>query len=244
MNSCCTQYYTIPTEEEQVILTECELVDSSCICYCGYIQYESLAPYLTKLTNNATRDEDHNALEAKLRQQIVEVSRLFDVETKVKPGYYSNAHYKLLTLIGDGTRYLKIPEFIPGTLELYTQDSYLINPTSYAYIDGFLVFNPCQNHSNSCGCGSNCGIYDKQLGPPGWNGCFQAKAKFGKECADYAVQLAVRSYIIEYNTYGDVKETNYQGLPISRGFRVPHSWSVAVQKYLETKRSFNAFTFA
>lgn len=244
MNSCCTQYYTIPTDEEPVILTECEIVNNSCTCHCGYILYESLAPYLTKLTNNAIKDEDYINFEAKLRQQIIEVSRLFDVETKSEPGTYSKAHYKIITLSGDGTRYLKIPEYIPGTLELYTIDGYLINPNSYIYKDGFLIFNPCQNHTTTCGCSSSCGIYEKQISSPGWNGCFQAKAKFGHECADYAVQLAIRSYIIEYNTYGDVKETNYQGLPISRGFKVPHSWSVTVQKYLETKRSFNAFAFA
>lgn len=244
MNSCCTQYYTIPTNAEPVILTECEETSDTCSCHCGYILYESLAPYLTKLTNNSIKDEDYIELETKLRQQIIEISRLFDVETKASPGTYSKSHYKVITIYGDGTRYLKIPEFIPSTLELYTSDGYLINPQSYDYIDGYLVLNPCENHGSTCGCSSNCGIYEKRVGPPGWNGCFQAKAKFGKECSDYAVQLAVRSYIIEYNTYGDVKETNFQGLPISRGFRLPHSWTTTVQKYLENKRSFNAFTFA
>lgn len=244
MNSCCTLYHIDPStlNQEPVDLTleEC----SDCDCHCGYIQFESLAPYLTKLSNTATKDEDHINLEAKLRQQILEVSRLFDVETKSEPGTYSKAHYKVIKIYSDGSRYLKIPEHVNGTLEVYTSDGYLINPQSYGYKDGFLINYPCVSDGVTCGCTDSCGIHQKQNLPPGWNGCLQVKAKFGKECSDYAVQLAVRSYIIEYNTYGDVKETNFQGLPIGRGFKIPHSWSATVQKYLENKRFNNTFAFA
>lgn len=244
MNSCCTLYHIDPSD---IVETKCISIEDECTdcrCQCGYIQFESLTPYMTKLSNTNTRDEDHINLEAKLRQQIVEVSRLFDLATKAEPGTYAKAHCKIIKLYGNGSRYLKIPEFVDGTLELYTANGYLINSDSYGYKDGFLIQYPCENHGAACGCTNDCGNYPKQILGPAWNGCFQAKAQFGKECADSAVQLAIKSYIIEYNTYGDVKETNFQGLPISRGFKVPHSWQVAVDKYLERKRQFNSFGFA
>lgn len=244
MNSCCTRYYTIPEVTGERIQLDTLESCGACDCHCGYILYESLAPHMSKLMNDHTNDDDHNILEAKLRQQIVEVSRMFDLETLAKPGEHSKAHYQIIKLFGDGTRYLKIPEYVDGTLELYTKDGFIINPESYEYKDGFLILNPCINHTSSCGCVDSCGMYQKQNYPPGWNGCLQARAKFGKECSDYAVQLAVRLYIIELNSYGEVRETNYQGLPISRGFKVPHAWDVAVRTYKDKKQSFNTFAFA
>lgn len=245
MNSCCTQFYTIPqTNEKPVdILSLVSCVDR-CDCNCGYILYESLAPHMSKLTNEYTKNEDHIALEAKLRQQIIEVSRLFDLETSSRPGEHSSAHYKILKLYGNGSKYLKIPEFVDGTLQLYTADNYLINPDSYAYIDGFLVLNPCVDHSSSCGCTDGCGSYSSTVLTPGWTGCLQAYAKFGKECADQAIQLAIKLYIIELNSYGEVKETNFQGLPIARGFKLPHAWESTIKNYKDKKRAYNTFAFA
>lgn len=245
MNSCCTRYYEITDDTQQCMVLDSELKNcDECNCNCGYIQYESLAPYLTKLSNNNTGDGDHIILEAKLRQQIVEVSRLFDLETKVKPGTYLKGHTKVIKLYSDNTRYLKIPDFVENSLELYTENKYLINSSSYAYENGFLILNPCMSHTLTCGCTNSCGMYKEANNNISWQGCFLAKAIFGNECAPSEVQLAVRSYIIENNTYGDIKEVNFQGLPVSRGFRLPHSWSVAVQKYLEKKRKNNIFAFA
>lgn len=245
LNSCCAQYYIIPNDSEENI----ELLESSecsgCVCHCGYIQYESLAPYMPKLTNNYTKDDDHVLLEARLRQQIIEISRLFDAETKVEDGTYSKAHYKILDLYGNGTNYLPVPDFVKGSLKLYTKEGYLINSDSYAYKDGFLVLNPCNSHSSNCGCVASCGAYQNQNQNQniGWGGCFKVKAKFGKECADQAVQMAVRDFLIEHNTFADEKEAKFAGL-VPRPFRVPYSWSKLVEKYLQTKRLNSYFSFA
>lgn len=246
MNSCCTLYHINPSDlENNLVQLKVEESDcSTCGCQCGYIQFESLAPYMTKLLRHSTQDDDHIILEARLRQQIVEISRLFDSETRVEPGFYSKAHYKLIKLYGNGSSYLKIPDFVPGTLELYTENGYLINPKSYIYKDGMLITNPCSSHSPTCGCTLSCGIYQPTKIPAGWNGCLQAKAKFGKSCADIAVQLAVRDYLIEHNTFGDIQEVMYKGLPIVRSFKVPHSWAVLTQTYREEKKLFNQFGFA
>jgi hypothetical protein len=246
MNSCCVNYYIIPDEVTEPQFEPLEIETSGCsgYCHCGYIQYESLAPYMPRLTNNATKDEDHILLEARLRQQIVEISRLFDAETKVENGFYSKAHYKVIKLMGNGSIYLSIPEFILNSLELYTQNGYLINPETYYYHDGYLVLKPCNNHSNNCGCSTNCGKYDRPTIQLGWTGSFIAKAKFGKECADIAVQMAVRDYLIEHLTFADHKEVIINGYPIARSFRVPHSWATLVQKYIEGKKLHNYFGFA
>lgn len=245
MNSCCTLYHIDPQtlgEPVDIKIEEC----SGCKCDCGYIQFENLIPYLTKLTNNYTDNQEHINLEAKLRQQVIEISRLFDAQTRVEPGTYSKAHYKIIKLYGDGSRYLKIPEFVKNSLELYTDNGYLINSNSYAYIDGNLVIRPCEHLNSSCGCTNVCGMYQADRLPIGWKGCFQAKAKFGKECSDFAVQLAIKDYILEHNTFGDAKEANFQGFPVSRGFRVPYSWSSLVNTYLQNKLSSleNSFGFA
>jgi hypothetical protein len=243
MNSCCT-IFNLPLDLAEAPTLTVEEECAGCDCHCGYIQFESLVPYIPQLSSNHSHDEDYITLEAKLRQQILEISRLFDVETKAEPGTYSKAHTKIVKLYGNGTRYLKIPDFVKGSLELYDANGYLISPESYAYKDGFLIFQPCQSHSTTCGCTSSCGIYNVKKIPAGWKGCLQAKAKFGAECADYAVQMAVRAYVIEFNTFGDQKEATWQGYPVSRSFKIPHAWNVVVQKYLEKKRHFNGFGVA
>lgn len=245
MNSCCTVFYINDEDSNSALELEEDQQCDECKCHCGYIQFESLAPYMTELSNNFTQDDDYLILEAKLRQQIIEVSRLLDVETNAEFGEYSKAHYKIIDLIGNNTSYLKIPEYVPNTLELY-KNGILINPDSYAYKDGFLIMNPCGNDNNtsSCGCTNDCGSHRSEILPKGWKGCYKAKAKFGKICSDPVVQLAVRSYLIELNTYGDVKETNYQGLPISRGFKKPDAWVSLIEKYSNKKKFFNQFGFA
>ena len=244
MNSCCLNYYIIPNENSKPKILELESSDcGKCGCHCGYIQYESLATDMPRLTNNYTKDNDHILLEAKLRRQIIEISRLFDAATKVEDGFYSKAHYKVIKVIGNGTSYLSIPDVVPESLELYTADGYLINPNTYIYKDGHIITNPCTSHSSTCGCSNVCGQYNARSKLIGWNGCFQVKAKFGKECADYAVQMAVRDYLIEHNTFSDEKEVRFNGLT-PRPFREPHSWTTLVQKYLEGKRVNNYFGFA
>lgn len=245
MNSCCLQYYIIPDESSTPDLVETPTSQcSDCSCHCGYIQYESLAPDMPKLMNNFTDDGDHILVEAKLRRQIIEISRLFDAETKASDGFYSKAHTKIVRLIGNGTKHLEIPDFVEGTLQLYTDTGYLINPATYIYKDGFLILDPCRSHTSTCGCNSSCGMYNKSHDYIGWRGCFKAKAKFGKECADYAVQMAVRAYLIEFNTFGDQKQAIKDGFTIARSFKRPDVWNTLVAKYLEGKRLQSYFGFA
>jgi hypothetical protein len=245
MNSCCSVYHIYPDAKQQDCcqLPEIEECDD-CQCHCGYIQYEQLAPYIDRLSNSFTQDDDHIKLEARLRFQIVWVSRLFDEETNAPHGTYSKGHVKLERLTGNGTRYLRIPEFVKGTLELYTEDGCLINPQSYAYESGALVLYPCAEHTSTCGCLNTCGEYQSQRLPMGWNGCFYAKAQFGKECADPIVQAAVMAYIIEFNTFGDQKEATFQGYPVSRKFRKPDVWVDLVNRYKLKRKVRHTFAFA
>ncbi len=248
MNSCCLNTYII-NEEELSDVKKLEIDSSSCnecYCYCGYIQYESLAPYMPKLINTATKDEDYLLLEAKLREQIIEISRLFDAETKVVSGYYSKSHFSIVKLYGDGSSRLSIPDFVSDSLELYTESGYLINPETYYYKDGYLVIKPCTSHSNTCGCSNTCGSYISQVHKftRGWEGTFQAKARFGNECADMAVRMAVKAYLIEYNTFGDQQEATRLGYPVTRSFRKPDVWITLVKKYTEGKRLNHYFGFA
>lgn len=244
MNSCCYNYYELYDKDSKPKKIEIESSDcAKCGCHCGYIQYESLAPYMSKLSNNFTKDEEHILLEGKIRQQIVEISRLFDAATKVEDGFYSKAHYKVVKLFGNNISYLSIPDFVDGSLELYTEDGYLINSNTYTAKDGYLIINPCTSHSQSCGCHASCGMYSQTANHHVWNGCFQVKAKFGKECADIAVQMAVRDYLIEHLTFADEKDAVFGGLR-ARPFREPHSWTTLIQKYTEGKKLHSYFGFA
>ena len=245
MNSCCAIYHVDSEiiEEKKINLDDLEDCNK-CGCSCGYIQFESLVPYMDKLSNNYTQDDDHIKLEAKIRQQIIEISRLLDLETQVLPGHYSEAHYSVIKLYGDGTRYLKIPDFIEGTLELYTNDGYLINPNSYGYRDGFLIINPCNSHNNTCGCTNNCGYYSVRKNPPGWKGCLQAKAKFGSQCSNSVIHMAVRDYLIEHLTFSDIKLQVAEGITVARSFKVPNSWATVVKNNLQKRNFRNQFSFA
>jgi hypothetical protein len=82
--------------------------DTSCGgCNCGYLQFESLLPYLPELNDKLSEDkEKYNEIEIKLRQQIIEVSRLFDMEAGVKSGFFSKAHCTTTKIFtSDGSKY-------------------------------------------------------------------------------------------------------------------------------------------
>lgn len=243
MNSCCTLYHIDPDELGTPVQLESEEC-VGCNCHCGYIQFESLAPYITKLTDNYTRDDDYINFEAKLRMEILRASRLFDSLTDVEPGTYSLAHYKIIKLYGNGTRYLKIPDFVQGTLELYTDTGVLVNPNSYIYKDGLLIFNPCETHTTTCGCTNACGMYTTKRITAGWKGCLQAKAKFGKRCADQAVEAAITDYVMEHLTFGDIKQQVADGITVARSFKAPYSWVALIEKYRNSKKFPNQFAFA
>jgi hypothetical protein len=89
-------------------------------CNCGYLLYENLITYMPEIQDALKADpENYPDLEFKLREQIVEISRLFDMDAGVSPGYFSKAHYKTTKIVAaNGSRYIKIPDFVDDTLEV------------------------------------------------------------------------------------------------------------------------------
>ena len=135
-------------------------VNCASCCNCGYLQYEALMPYLSEIKFLLKNPDQEQALELefRLREQILEISRLFDMEAGVEPGYFSRAHYKTTKVFPtDRTKYLKIPEFVKGSLEIRTMSNYLLSENSYGFQDGYLVYKPCAQDtycSRECGCGT------------------------------------------------------------------------------------------
>lgn len=214
-------------------------------CNCGYLQYESLIPYLAEIRDSLNlTDERTVEFEFKLREQIVEISRLFDIAAGVTPGYFSKAHYYTTKIVpAKGTRFLKIPEFVPETLELRTMDDVLVSSTTYSYRDGHLVYRPCEEHI-SCGCSDSCGN-QRVVKPLPWpESCYKVSAKWGKECADMAVQKAIRDYLIETYRLQDPVVQLANGITVQRTFRVPHSWDLYIKNFKDKRRIFSNFAIA
>lgn len=214
-------------------------------CHCGYIQYESLIPHLKEIRDAANiAEEDSIDFEFKLRELIVEVSRLFDIAAGVKAGYFSKAHYFTTRVYPSrGTRYMRIPEHVAGSLELRTLDDVVVDPSYYGYENDHLVFLPCYNTVN-CQCGTGCG-QEKSPTPIRWpDQCYKVSAKWGKECSDYAVQKAVRDYLIETLRLQDPIIQTANGIPIQRRFMVPHSWELYIKNFKDKKKIFSNFAIA
>ena len=214
-------------------------------CSCGYVQYESLIPYLKEI-NDALKTDPEKAteLEFKLREKIVAISRLFDMEAGVEPGYFSKSHYQTTKLFAtNGTRYIKIPPFVPGTLEVRTANNFLLNESLYAYSDGFLVYLPCMTHT-SCSCSSSCGSKRTTQPQPWGDGCYYITARWGNECTDEAVKMAITDYLIEGYRVNDPVIVAATGLPVSRSFRAPHSWDAYITNFKAKRRVFSEFAIA
>lgn len=211
-------------------------------CNCGYIQYESLIPYLGEIKDALKQGGDISVeLEFKLREQILEISRVFDMDAGVAPGHFSKSHYASTKIIPNrGGRYLKVGKFVPNTLEVRNLQDQVLNPGSYAVQDGFLVYMPCAEHTY-CMCSSGCGEKKVKAETYDWpQGCYKVTARWGTECADLAVQRAVREYLIESYRVQDPVVVAATGLPTSRTFRVPHSWA----SYISNFKKKNAFHYA
>ena len=86
-----------------------------------------------------------NALsDAELQDLIEQASRMFDLECGVPEGYFNPSPIPIATekvIYGDGTNYLRLPPFIPGSLSttISLPDGYT-TPT-FAERDGFLVIS-------------------------------------------------------------------------------------------------------
>lgn len=240
----CPIYYVDPNST--TTLPSPPVEEQNCAgCNCGYLQFENLLPYLKELNDKLREDrESFNDLEFKLRQQIVEVSRLFDIEANVRQGYFSKAHYKTTQVVTtNGTKYLKVDPFVPGSLTVRTTDDYILDESSYKLENQHLVYLPCRNHSD-CGCSVGCRT-PKSVTPRPWpNACYKLTAKWGSECADYAVQMAVRDYLIElYRTQDPVKMLS-AGIPVQISFRVPHSWETYITNFKRKTHFFSQFAIA
>ncbi len=220
---------------------------NSC-CNCGYVQYEGLLPYLGEIQHyaNGPDTEKSDQFEFRLREQLLEISRLFDHEAGVKPGYFSKAHsLTTKTFPTNGSSFIKIPDFVPGTLEVRNMKDQLINPATYGVRDGYLEYHPCQKRYNAY-CTSHCGCKRRRHREtrPWPEGCYQVTARFGKECADVAVQMAIRDYLIEKFRLQDVGEATANGFPISRTFKVPYSWSSYISTFKNRRHLFSGVAFA
>lgn len=243
----CTIYWIDPEilGEEDNPPPDDPIQCTSCDCYCGYVQFESLLGYLKELNHPVKQDaEDYTEFEYKVREQIVEISRLFDVEAGVKPGYFSKAHYQTTkTVLSNSTRYLKIPDFVPGTLEVRTHGNFLLDPSVYMYKDGYLLYMPCTSHSNTS-CSSDCGGSSKRR-PIKWpDACYYVTARWGKECADLAVQMAVRDYLIERYRLQDPVIAMINGIPVTRTFKAPHSWTSYISNFKGRRKIYSQFAIA
>lgn len=100
--------------------------------YCTVEEVRSVA---TQMTEASIGDEPVAAL-------IVRASRMFDLLTGVEPGYFEargDGVATARTIYGDGTNYLKLPPYVPGTLSttISTPDGY--TTPEFITQNGYLV---------------------------------------------------------------------------------------------------------
>lgn len=242
--SNCPIFYTDPESTSTCSSTP---IDEGCVecCSCGYLQYESLVPYLREIRSSLDDTTEQSVeLEFKLREQIIEISRLFDIDAGVSPGFFSKAHYSTTEVFPtNGSKFIKIPDFVKGTLVVRNMSDCILSNDSYGYQDGYLVFKPCEEHL-TCGCHSICGNPKTKIPQPWPDKCYKISGRWGKDCADFAVQMAIRDYLIEGYRMKDPVVVAATGLPTNRGFRVPHSWSTYIKNFKDKRALFSQFAFA
>lgn len=239
----CPIYYTLPSDAVSPSPPSDD--DAVCGCNCGYLQFEELLPYLHEIKDKLKQsNEDYNQFEFRLRQQILEVSRLFDMEAGVRPGYFSKAHYSTTKVFPTNQgKFIKIPEFVLGTLEVRTLDDYIVDESLYGYQAQHLVYLPCMTHT-SCECNSGCGG-SRATNPIEWpNACYKVTARWGKDCADMAVKMAVRDYLIETYRLQDPIKVLADGIPIQLRFRVPHAWETYIRHFKQRNKFFSQWAVA
>ena len=104
------------------------------VAYCSTSEVRRRA---TQATETAISNTELEAL-------IEQASRMFDLECGVEPGYFNEPLYPdptELVLYGDGTNFLPLPPYVPGTLE--TEVSVPAGYTAPAFIErhGYLVLS-------------------------------------------------------------------------------------------------------
>lgn len=245
--SDCPVYFINETDLLQDV-SEPPTEPTSCSsqCHCGYVQFESLIPYLPEIKDRMKYPTDDGVeLEFRLRQEIVEISRIFDVAAGVKPGYFSPAHYQTTQIYSsDGTKFIKIGDFVPDTLEVRTLANQVLNPATYAVKDGYLIYMPCSSHSNTSECTSGCSEHKAYRPVPWPSACYKVTARWGKSCADTAVQRAVREYLIESYRVQDPAVNAATGLPVTRSFQAPFSWTTYIDNFKARRALYGQFAIA
>ncbi len=240
----CPIYWINPNSSSGCSLSPADETVACSGCNCGYIQFENLLPYLPELNLKYKENIDSfHELEFKLRQQIIEVSRLFDIEADVPSGYFSKAHYKTSKVFrSNNTKFLKIPDFV-DSVEVRTMDNQILDPNSYRYENQHLVYLPCKQHE-ACGCSTGC-TNKRYVNPRPWpDTCYQITAKWGHECSPYAVQMAVRDFLIEHYRMGDPIKILASGISAERTFRLPYSWSTFIESFKKKRGFFSQFAVA
>lgn len=213
-------------------------------CNCGYLQYEDLIPYLSDIKEKGKEnEEDYNQFEFRLREQILQISRLFDMEAGVDPGYFSKAHYRTTDVFTtNGGKFIKIPEFVLGTLEVRNLDDVLIDSSFYRYEQGHLIYKPCTNHGYGC---SNSCSFSRHTRPQAWpDKCYKVSAKWGKDCADEAVKMAIREYLIQSYRLQDPVKMLATGLPVQIQFQVPYSWQTYMKNFKQRNKFYSQWAIA
>jgi hypothetical protein len=158
-------------------------------------------------TTNALPDDELDAL-------IEQASRFFDLECGVEPGYFEAAGgtVSTKTIYGDGTNYLTLPPYVPGSLspvitlpEGYTapnfieQNGYLVLTTSSG------VLPPFQHFHNCLWSGWSSGV------------AVAVSARWGFASTPADVKMAVIELVINLKRETDpaeLKLTNLEGQPL------------------------------
>jgi hypothetical protein len=153
--------------------------------------------------------------EAELDALIEQASRMFDLACNVPAGYFSGPAFPFAsdrTIYGDGTNYLKLPPYVPGSLSTtitvptgYTapsfveRDGYLILATSDGVLPPFRRFYNCS-------------------WPGWWSGvAVTVSAQWGIDSTPPDVKLAVIELVINLARETDpenLKMVNLDGVPL------------------------------
>jgi hypothetical protein len=130
-----------------------------------------------------------------------------------------------------------------GTLEVRTLDDVLINEGTYGFENQHLVFRPCSSHI-SCGCPDGCNNtrIKRETGWP--HSCYKVTARWGKECTDFAVKMAVRDYLIETYRMQDPIKQLATGIPFQATFRKPDAWETYMRNFKQRAKFFSQYAIA
>lgn len=158
-------------------------------------------------TTNALPEDELTAL-------IEQASRFFDLECGVEPGYFDPAEDTATskTIYGNGTNYLRLPPYVPGSLNtpISMPDGYTV--PSFTEQNGFLVITtssgvlpPFQHFHNCLWSGWPSGV------------AVTVSARWGFAATPADVKMAVIELVINLKREtdpADLKLTDLEGQPL------------------------------